>query len=164
MKNGCVCINDQITMPNSIKDAYVEPIHATRPGSWGMTDMAVHACWPYMHRDIITQTAKYNPCLKIGKNLKSIILSSKWAPLKLCKVQNEEIQIDFGGPIYNENSQKIYFLACIGRFSEFPTAEVFDRANAEDILKFLQEYVLLQGVPRTIRLYQAQCQIKAFCN
>ena len=64
--------------------------------------------------------------------------------------------------------KKVVFLLCIDWFSKFRRAEVFDRANAENILKFLQEYVLLHGIPRTIRLDQAQCQIghqiKAFCN
>ena len=168
VKNGCVCIDDKIAFPHAIKDSYVDAIHATHPGTWGMTDMATHAWWPYMHRDIITKTAKCNPCVKIGKNLKSIIPANKWAPLKLCKVPNEEIQIDFGGPIYNEKNQEIYFLACIDRFSKFPTAEVFDRANADNILKFLQEYVLLHGIPLTVRLDQARCQtgqqIKTFCS
>ena len=70
--------------------------------------------------------------------------------------------------IYNEKNQKVYFLACIDRFSKFPTAEVFDRANADNILKFLEEYVLLHGIPCSIRLDQARCQtgkqIKAFCS
>ena len=70
VKNGCVCIDERIAIPNSIKDAYVEAIHATQPGSWGMTDMATHAWWPYVHRDIITKTAKCNPCVKIGKKFK----------------------------------------------------------------------------------------------
>ena len=156
VKNGCVCIDDRIAGPNSIKEAYMEAIHAPHPGSWGM------------HRDIISKTAKCNPCVKIGKNLKSIIPASKWAPLKLCKVPIEEIQIDFGRNIYNEKNQEVYFLACIDRFSKFPTAEVFDRANADNILKFLQEHVLLHGIPRSIRLDQARCQtgqqIKAFCS
>ena len=102
------------------------------------------------------------------KKLKSIIPSSKWAPLKLCKVPNEEIQIDFRGPIYKEKNQEVYFLACIDRFSEFPRAEVFDRANADYILKFFQGYVLPHGIPRKIRLVQALCQTgqqnKAICN
>ena len=102
VKNGCVCIDDRIALPHAIKDAYVEAIHETHPGTWGMTDMATHAWWPYMYRDIITKTAKCNPCVKIGQNLKSIIPANRWALLKLCKVPNEEIQIDFGGPIYNE--------------------------------------------------------------
>ena len=97
VKNGCVCVEDRITIPNSIKDAYVEAIHATHPGRWEMTDMAVHAWWPFMHRDFLSKTAKCNPCGTIGRNLKSIKPSSKWAALKLCKVLNEEIQIDFGG-------------------------------------------------------------------
>ena len=86
----------------------------------------------------------------------------------MCKVPTEEIQIDFGGPVYKEKNQEVYFLACIDQFSKFPTAEVFDRANADNILKFLQGYVLIHGIPRTIRLDQARCQtgqqIKAFSN
>ena len=58
-------------------------------------------------------------------------------PLNLCKVPNEEIQIDFVGPIYNEKNQEVYFLEFIDRFSKFPTAEVFDRANAYNNLKSL---------------------------
>ena len=166
--NGCVCVDDRIALPHAIKDAYVEAINATHPGTWGMTDMATHAWRPYMHRDIAAKTAKCNPCVKICKNLKSIIPPNKWAPLKLCKVPNEEFQIDFGGPIYNEKNEEIYFLACFDRFSKYPKAEAFDRANADNILKFLQEYVLLHGIPRSIRLNQARCQtrqqIEAFCS
>ena len=65
VKNGCVCIDDRIALPHAIKDAYVDAIHATHPGTWGMTDMATQAWWPYMHRDIATKTAKCNPCVKI---------------------------------------------------------------------------------------------------
>ena len=68
LRNGCVCIDDRIAIPNSIKGAYVEAIHATHYGSLGMTDMAVHAWWPYMHRDVLTKTPKCNHCVKIGKN------------------------------------------------------------------------------------------------
>ena len=35
VKNGCVCIDDRIALPHAIKDAYVEAIHATHPGTWG---------------------------------------------------------------------------------------------------------------------------------
>ena len=80
LTNGCVCIDDLIAIPNSIKDAYVKAIHATHPGSCGMTDMATYAWWTYMHHYIITKTAKCNSFVKIGKNLKFIIPSSKWAP------------------------------------------------------------------------------------
>ena len=67
VKNGYACIDDRIAIPISIKEAYEEAIHATHPGSWGMTDMATHAWWPYMHCDIITKTAKCNTCVKMVK-------------------------------------------------------------------------------------------------
>ena len=163
-----MCIDDRIIIPKSIKEACVEAILVTHPGSWGMTNMATHAWWPYKHCDIVTKTAKCNRCVKIGKNLKSLTPTSKWALIKICKVPNEVTQIYLGGPIYNEKNQEVSFLACIDRFSKFPTADVFDRANADNILKFLQEYVLLHGISRSIRLDQARCQtvqqIKAFCN
>ena len=127
-------------------------------------DMATHVWWPYMHRDIIKKTAKCNTCVKIGKNLKSIISSSKWAPLKLCKEPYEETQFDIGGPIYNEKNQEVYFLACRDRFLKFPTAEVIDRANADNILKFLQGYVLLPGIPHTINFSQFEAHFSRKTN
>ena len=78
----------------------------------------------------------------------SIIPSDKWAPLKLCKILNEVIQIDFGGPIYNEEGHEVYFLACLDHFLKFQSAEVFDKANAQNVVQFLQDYSLLHGVPR----------------
>ena len=59
VRNGCVCIDDRIAIPHSNKEAYVEAIHSTHPGSWGMTNMATHAWLPYMHRDIMSKTAKF---------------------------------------------------------------------------------------------------------
>ena len=110
VKNGCVCVEYQLAIPNSIKDVYVEAIHAKHPGSWGMTDMVVHAWWPLMQRDLLSKTTKCNPCVKIGKNLKSIIPSSRKEALKLCKILNEEIQIDFGRPIYKRKIKRFIYM------------------------------------------------------
>ena len=78
------------------------------------------------------------------------------------------MQLDFGGgPIHNEKDSS-FFLACIDRFSKFKTAELFDRANGQNVLKFLQVYVILHYIPRAIRVDHEKCQIgqqmKAFCN
>ena len=91
----------------------------------------------------------------------------------MCKVPNEEIQIDFGGSIIMKRIifLAVCFLASIDRFSKFPTAQVFDRQMLKffrQMLKIFQDIFLLLGIPRTIRLHQAQCQIghliKTFCN
>ena len=64
-----------------------------------------------------------------------------------CSEPNEEIHIDFGGPITNEKDQDIHFLACIDRFSKYPTVEVFEKANGPKVIKFLDEYIHIHGVP-----------------
>ena len=76
VKKCSFCVDDRINNLHSIKDAYVEAIQATHRGSWVMTSMTVHAWWPFMHRDLLSETAKCNPCVKIDKNLKSIVTYS----------------------------------------------------------------------------------------
>ena len=80
----------------------LDSIQMTHPGNWGMISLSQYAWWPYMHREILAKTSDCVQCTDIGKNLKTVIPKSKWHPHKLCQEPNEEIQIDFGGPILNE--------------------------------------------------------------
>ena len=168
VRSGCVCVDERVAIPHAIQDAVLESLHLTHPGSWGMITLGQYAFWPYMHREILNKAATCKPCTDIGKNLKPVIPASKWKPLLPCTEPNEEIQIDFGGPITNEKDQDIYFLACIDRFSKYPSVEVFDEANGPNVLKFLDDYIQIHGVPRNIRLDQARCligyKVKNFCK
>ena len=69
-----------------------------------------------MHRVILNKAAQCKPCTDISKNLKPVVPPSKYQPLLNCAEPNEEIQIDFGGPITSEKDQDIHFLACIDTF------------------------------------------------
>ena len=109
MRSGCVCIDERLAIPHSIKDAVLEIRHLTHPGSWGMIIVGQYAFWPYMHREILDKAAQYKPCTDIGKNLKQVVPASKWKPLLNFSEPNEEIQIDFEGPITNEKDQDIHF-------------------------------------------------------
>ena len=80
-------------------------------------------------------------CTEIGKNLKPGFPASKWQPLLNCSDPNEEIQLEFGGPITSVKDLDIYFLACIDCFSKYPTAEVFDKANGRNAIQFFDEYI-----------------------
>ena len=77
VKSGCLCVDQRVAIPNSIKEAVLESIHMTHPGSWGMISLSQYAWWPYMHREILAKTSDYAPGTEIGKNLKSIIPKSK---------------------------------------------------------------------------------------
>ena len=168
VRSGCICVDERVAIPHAIQDAVLESLHLTHPGSWGMITLGQYAFWPYMHREILNKAATCKPCTDIGKNLKSVIPASKWKPLLPCTEPNEEIQIDFGGPITNEKDQDTYFLACIDRFSKYPSVEVFDKANGPNVLKFLDDYIQIHGVPRNIRLDKARCligyKVKNFCK
>ena len=53
-------------------------------------------------------------------------------------------------------------------FLNTPTVEAFDKANGPNVIKFLDEYIQIHGVPRNIRLDQALCligyKVKNFCK
>ena len=157
VKHGCVCLNERIAIPKSIKDAVLEDIYSTHPGSFAMLSLEQNIWWPYIHRDILAKTSECKACTEIGKNLKSVISHRKWAPLPKCIEPNDEIQIDFGGPILNEKGIEQYFITSIDRYSKYPTAEIVNNASGPNVIKFLNKYIYHHGVPRTIRLDQARC-------
>ena len=168
VKSGCLCVDQRVAVPNSIKEAVLESIHMTHPGSWGMISLSQYAWWPYMHREILAKASDCVPCKDIGKNLKPIILKSKWHPQRACQEPNEEIQIGFGVPIINDQNKDIYFLTCIDRYSKYPTVRIFEKANGANVVKFLRDYAYTHGNPRTIHLDQATClvgkHVTNYCN
>ena len=168
VKSGCLCVDQRVAIPNSIKEAVLESIHMTHPSSWGMISLSQYAWWPYMHREILAKTSDCVPCTDIGKNLKPIVAKSKRHPHRACQEPNEEIQTDFGGPIISDQDKDVYLLTCIDRYSKYPTVRIFEKANGANVVKFLRDYAYTQGIPRTIRLDQATClvgkQDTNYCN
>ena len=113
---GCVCIDETIAIPNVLREALIEDIHSSHPGTWGMVCLATHCWWPYMNRELIVKATECKPCTPIGKDLKSVIPAKQFNPDLPCVEPNHEIQIDYGGPIFDENGNEVYFLAAVDRF------------------------------------------------
>ena len=121
VRSGCVCIDERVAIPHFIQDAVLESLHLTHPGSWGMITLGQYAFWPYMHREILNKAAQCNkPCTDIGKNLKPVVPASKCKPLQTCTEPNEEIQIDFGGPIQMKKIKIFVFSHVLIVFPNFP--------------------------------------------
>ena len=40
VKSGCLCVDQRVAILNSIKEAVLESIHMTHPGSWGMISLS----------------------------------------------------------------------------------------------------------------------------
>ena len=134
VNHGCVYLDERIAIPKSIKDAVLEDIHSTHPGSFAMLSLAQKIWWPYIHRDILAKVSECKACTEIDKYLKSVISHHKWAPLPKCIEPNDKIQIDFGGPILNEKGIEQYFITSIDRYSKYPTAEIVKNASGSNVI------------------------------
>ena len=62
-----------------------------------------------MNRELIVKATECKRCTVIGKNLKSVIPVKQFHPHVSCVEPNQEIQIDFGGPIFDEKCNKVYW-------------------------------------------------------
>ena len=67
VKNGCLCIDERIAIPKAIKDAVLEDIHSTHPGSFAMLSLAQNIWWPYIHREILANASECKACTEVGK-------------------------------------------------------------------------------------------------
>ena len=43
VRSGCVCIDERVAIPNVLREALIDDIHSSHPGTWGMICMATHS-------------------------------------------------------------------------------------------------------------------------
>ena len=111
--------------------------------------------YPQIHRDIVAQAQRCRQCTKTGENPKLIVPKNKHVELPLLSEPNEEVQMDFAGPIIN-NNRDTYLLVTLDRYSRYPHAETYTNCDTETALSYLKEYIYFHGIPRSIRRDQAQ--------
>ena len=60
---------------------------------------------------------------------------------------NEEVQMDFAGPIPSgEHKQNYYILFSVDRLFRFPRAQVYKDCNTETALNYLEEHCRIHGI------------------
>ena len=144
VKHGCLCIDEMTAIPETIKDAVLEDINSTHPGIFAMLSLAQNIWWPYIHRGILAEASKCKASTEIGKNWKPVTPHCKWSPLPKCIEPNNEIQINFVGPIINEKSIKEYFITSVDRYSKYPTVEREKNASSTNVfIKFFNIYIYI---------------------
>ena len=85
-----------------------------------------------------------------GKSIKPNIPSTEVSQLPPVNKPNEEIQMDFIGPI-SEKNQKFYILLSMDPFSKWPAASLCKTTDGQTAVRFLEQYINLNGIPKTIR-------------
>ena len=70
-------MDKKVAIPNALKEALIEDLNASQPGSWAMVCMAQH-CWrPYMNRELLVRSIECQPRKAIGKDFKSYTYQAK---------------------------------------------------------------------------------------
>ena len=164
----CILSDGKLFISTQLREKVMNSIHRNHPGQSGMMHLANLIWFPRIHREIVTLTQNCQPRIKIGKNLNPIIPKSKIAQLSPLQEPNEEIQLDFAGPITDEQQKDSYLLTLVDRFSRYPYAKVYHICDTEKAIEYLEKYLKFHGIPRNIRCDQAQAfksrQFEIFCN
>ena len=72
------------------------------------------------------------------------------------KRTNEEVKLDFAGPIPDEYLKDSYILASVDGYSRYPHAKLYHNCDADTAIGYLKKYIKFHGIPRNIRCHQAQ--------
>ena len=90
-----------------------------------------------MNRQIIDTCEKCRECTLFGKNLKPASTFNTGQPLHVLSGPNQELQLDFAGPILDDKGSKIFLLVAIDRFSKFPAALISKTKGLRRLLNSL---------------------------
>ena len=157
-RSGCLINDGKLVIPHQLQNLVINAVHRTHPGQVGMIRLANLIWFPQIHRTIALRAENCRQCLDQGKNLKPIIPKSGLGALPKLSEPNEELQLDFAGPILDMKNNDIehYILAAVDRFSRYPSAVVHTNCDTKTAIEFLNQYCKFQGTPRSIRCDQAQ--------
>ena len=103
-----------------------------------------------------------------GKNLKVLLGTKNTEKLPILTEPNEEVDLDFTGPLDKSWGNSKYLLLCIDRFSKFPSAKIVNNTAASSILIFMTDYCHLPRFPKSIRADHGSCftsfDFRNFCE
>ena len=122
--DGLLYMDRKLVIPFTLRNAVIKTLNESHPGQFGMKYLAQYIWWPHIHRQIYFHGLNCLECTQTGKNLKSIIPISQTSELPPLSEPNEELNLDFAGPLDNTWGKNKYLLLCIDRFSKFPSAKI----------------------------------------
>ena len=149
--------DNKLVIPRNLKQLVIDDIHQTHPGQAGMLNLGNLVWFPCIHKSLSSKAQACDECTKQGKNLKPIIPKQDLGKLRKLSEPNEELQMDFAGPIpFRNHADNYYILVSVDMYSRFPTAQVYKNCDASTAIEYLEEYCKVHGIPRSLRCEQAQ--------
>ena len=151
---GLVFIEDKIIVPKNLRATIISLLHKGHPAINKMSLAARRFWWPRMTEAIQKKCETCLPCKMSGKNIKPNIPSTEIISLPPLDNPNEEIQLDFIGPM-TENNRRFHILLSMDRYSKWPAASFCTSTDGETAVKFLDQYIRLNGIPKIFRTDRA---------
>ena len=100
---GLVFFEDKIIVPKNLRTRIISLLHKGHPAINKMSMAARHFWWPRITEAIQTKCDNCVPCKMAGKSIKPNIPSTEKNQLPPLSKPNDEIQLDFIGPITEKN-------------------------------------------------------------
>ena len=147
---GVVFYDDRIIIPKSLRTTIIMLLHKGHAAINKMTAAAKPFWWPRLIRDIQQKCDECIPCKMAGKNIKPQLPMTEINYLPPAEKANQEIQLDFIGPIRFKH-RRFYILLSIDRYSRWPAACICETPTGKTAKNFLEQYITLNGLPQTIR-------------
>ena len=147
---GVVFYNDKIVIMKPLRKTVILLLHKGHTAINKMTHAAKPFSWPKLNKDIQTKCNECIPCKMSGKSLKLQIPMTEINYLPPVEKPNEEIQLDFIGPIRFKH-RRFYILISIDRYSRWPAACICEDPTSKTAKVFLQQYILMNGIPQVFR-------------
>ena len=135
----CVVVDIRIAIPICLRKPLLAHLHRSHAGQLAMVDAAQYIWWPCMHRDIVQLYKDCLQCTKFGKNLKANASFNSTKPLPLLSGPNEELQLDYVGPLLDSDGNNIYILVAIDRYSNYPSAMITRSTGLRKIIKLVYQ-------------------------
>ena len=168
VKDELLFLDNKLVVPATIRGTFNSMLHETHPGQFGMKSLADYLWWPHIYREIYHHGRTCTQCLKAGKNIKVLLGTNNISKLPTLTFANEEINLDFAGPLDASWGNNKYILLCIDRYTKFPSAEIVNKTSTRNVISFLNDYCHLHGFPRKIRVDHGSCflshDFKNFCD
>ena len=147
---GLVFYEDRIIVPKNLRRTVISLHHKGHPAINKMsmaqgTSSGREIQRLYKRNATDVSRAK---CLVKTSNLTTHNTETNQLPA-LCK-PNEEIQLDFIGTI-TEKNQRFYVSLSMDWYSKWPAASLCKTTDGETTVKYLEQYITLNGIPKTNR-------------
>ena len=109
--------------------------------------------WAQTQKDIKLKCTTSTACMSSGKILKYQLPMTEKIRLPVLTKPGSEIKIDFSSKLHNKHvNDETYILMGIDRYCEWPVVRICKSTEAREVIKFLEIFMNLYGVPEKIKL------------